>query len=434
MKRMLLLTLALPLFLSADAQAQTGSRLTAQANWNHNGATFIQNDSTVYNYGSIYRGGDLTHTMKHDNSTTWLYVGYTSFQNQYQTLQEFDTHNNLISTTNLYWSGTSWILNGKMLYGYDHNNRVTNTISQTWGGSAWLNLSMDVNTYDTSNKLATVCHLTWNGGRSKFDSTAGTDYLYDSTTHNLLAVANYTFDTSGRSYTDAYTYTYTSTNQIYTATYSTNPTGSLLGYVNNRMITNSYDSSFNRTTQLSQYWDGAMGVWANDSMRIYTSFSHNMPRNEIIQVWNNFGSGSWANKMNYSYTYNSFNQLTTSVGQSWNIGGFWEFAAGDPKSNYYYGAFTNITAVNAIVNNNGDANIYPVPAQNVLHIDVKWDEPQAASVAIFDMTGRVVMQWDAPYGTEHKSAISLGSFAAGNYVIKVKGAQGEIVKQIVVAH
>lgn len=434
MKRMLLLTLAMPLFLCFDAQAQTGSRLTAQANWNHNGATFIQNDSTVYNYGSIYRGGDLTHTLKHDNSTTWLYVGYTSFQNQYQSLQEFDSKNNLTATTSLYWSGTSWILNGKTLYGYDSKNRIINTIMQTWGGAAWVNVSEDVNTYNDSNKLGTIYHLSWNSRTSTFDSTSGTDCMYDLLNNNLISVSDYAITDSGRSYTDSYAYTYTSTNQVSTITFSTNTTGTIFGYLNNRMITNSYDSSFNRTTQLSQRWDAGMGLWVNDSMHLYTSFVNKMPRNEIIQLWDNTRTGSWMNKMNFSYTYNSFNQLTTSIGESWNVGGFWEFAAGDPKANYYYGLFTNVTSVKTIVSNNGDASIYPVPSQNVLHIDVKWNEAQAATVAIYDMAGRVVMQWDAPYGTEYNSAISIGSFAAGNYVVKINGAQGQIVKQIVVAH
>jgi len=136
--------------------------------------------------------------------------------------------------------------------------------------------------------------------------------------------------------------------------------------------------------------------------------------------------------MQYTYTYNGFSQLTSSVGESWNVGGFWEHANGDPKANYYYATYT--TSVANVSNKGGDAKIYPVPVQNTMNIDLKWDAAQVATITIVDVQGRVISTMETPNVAQFSTSIAAGTFATGVYFVKISGAQGEIVKQIVVAH
>ena len=434
-RRMLLLTLTLPLLMTQQVQAQSSSRLIARANLKHNGALFVPTDSTVYTFGSINRGGDLNHTMKHDLSTTWLYVGFTSFQNQYRTLQTFDSHNNVTSMTNQYWDGGTWIMDGKMLYNYDAKNRLKSNIKQTWGGTVWLNVTRDTNVYNDANQLITVQTGTWVNNTSSFDSTSGVDYTYDAVTNNLVNETAYDIlSTSGRYFNTATDYVYTNINQLLSATYSKSSTGLLTSFKSDRRVTNAYDSVGNMISRFVEKFDLPNYVWRNDSFCTFTGFVNHMPLSQVVKYWDNTGGGSWMNRWQHTYSYNTANQLTSEIKESWNVGGFWEFAAGDPRTNYYYGAYTSVAAVKNLSNANGDASIYPVPAQSMLHIDVKWENAQAATISIMDMAGRVIQSWEAPYGTDYRSAISINDLATGNYIVNISGTNGQIVKQISVAH
>jgi hypothetical protein len=50
------------------------------------------------------------------------------------------------------------------------------------------------------------------------------------------------------------------------------------------------------------------------------------------------------------------------------------------------------------------------------------------------MTGKVVRQWNTPYGSEYRGGVSVNGLAEGVYVISINGTQGQIVKQMVVGH
>ena len=160
MKRMkLLFTLAIPVLLSQNVLAQTSSRLIGEAHWSNNGAVFTPVDTSDYSY-SNGRGGDLKHTLKYDNATTWLYSD-SAFNNEFNYIQTFDANNNLTSSTSQYWDGSAWINSTKTLYFYDASNNLLNMVFQSWGGSNWSNVSNDVYTYNTTGQLFQDQYQTW---------------------------------------------------------------------------------------------------------------------------------------------------------------------------------------------------------------------------------------------------------------------------------
>jgi hypothetical protein len=440
MKRMkLLFTLAIPVFLSQSLQAQTSSRLIAEAHWLNNGVFFEQSDSSAYTY-SATRGGDLTHTMKHDNSVNWRYNNVLGmYDYNTNSIQEFDSLNNIHSTTWLNWNSTTslWVPTQRYIYSYKTtNNLMTSAVHQLWNSTAstWDNQFKDSFTYNTNNKLLFEQHMMWNFG--SFTPYSDKTYYYD-LSDNLLNVLEKEVFTGSPVYTHQHAYTYSSTFQMLTKTYSFSSTGTLVGFEPKTKITNTYDNvTGNRTYMQFDHWDNAVGMrkWVPDTLHIYTSFSGNQPQVERVQLYSNIGSGSFRDTLLYSYTYNSYNQLTAMVAKSWHPGVTWEYAFGDPKANYYYGPFTVVSSVKAVSNVGGDANIYPVPAQNTLHIDLNWDAPQTATIAIYDMQGRIALQWETPMAAQYKGGININTLAAGNYVVKINGKDGSIVKQIVVAN
>ena len=431
-RKMLLITLAIPAILSQNLQAQTSaSRLTAKSDWVNNGVTFSPVDSTGYNF-SGGRGGDLTHTLKYDNATTWNWVdtstGYENFLNY---IQEFDGNSNITSITYQYWSGTSWVLSTKTLYTYNSGNQLATMTQQTWGGTAFVPVSQDAYSYNAAGKLYLDVYGTWDALTSVFDQASQKTYIYNPSNTNIINETDENI-AGTPAYTYKYDYTYTSTNKMQNATKSMwNGTG----WVAVSMTTNSYDGFDNLTNWLFQLWDIPSGTFINDSLHIYSYASGGtMPQTDILQTWDNTGSGVWNNVMQFANTYNGANQLTSSVGTAWNVVGVFEHANGDPMAMYYYSTYVPGVSVKNVTSIGGDANIYPVPAQNMLHVDLSWNQPQTATIAIYNMQGSIVRQWDAPATTQYNSAVSLDNLAEGSYFIKINGAEGQVVKQFVIAH
>lgn len=430
-KKLLLLTLAIPVVLSQRAEAQTASRLLAVADWQHNGAMFVKKDSTAYTYGSTTRGGDLTHLLKYDNATTWIYVD-TAFNNAYNYIQEFDTTNKLLTTVAQYWNGTAWVNSSKTLYFYDTANRVSNKVMETWGGTSWVNVAQNVYSYDAAGHLYADQYQLWYTPTSSFTPDSQKVFFYD-LSGNLSTQLTQVWNASlgVYDYSSRIQNTYNTANKPLSTTYS-RWNGS--AWVNGTMYTSTYDTVGNRTTQLYQVYDTASMTWTNTTLQVFTDFTPaHMPQTETMQLWDTTGGGMWKNSKQYYYSYNSYGQLATASGASWNLAGFWENTLGDPMARYYYGPYS-AASVHNVTNVGGAANVYPVPAQNTLNIDLKWNEAQTATIAIVDLQGRVISSWETSHGTQYHGSLSVDNFAAGVYMIMINGANGKIVKQMVVTH
>ena len=425
-RKLLLFTLVLPFMLQQGANAQS-SRLIGQADWQNIDHVFTPVDSTAYVY-SGGRGGDLTHPKKYDYSTSWL-ADSSGYANNWYYVQAFDVNNNDTSTISEFWDGTSWQLRTNTLYTYNSSNQVTSTIVQSWGGSAWQPVSRDLYSYNTAGKLYLEQYQTWNG--TAFVNNTQKTYYYDGS-NNKINETDQAYVSGSPIYTNQLTYSYSTTNQLLSTTYYS---WSGSAWAPDSMISNTYNSAGETTYTLNSYYNTATSSFVNNTLHTYTGFTSGlMPTMDAYQTWDT-ATGVWNNVMQYSYSYNTANQMVSSVGESWNIVGLYEFANGDPMARYYYEPYTPAsTFVNNTLLNADDANIYPVPAQNMLHVDVKWAVAQTADITIYDAMGKVVRQWNAPSVTEYNSAVSVNGLADGTYFVKIAGEKNQIVKQLVIAH
>lgn len=430
MKRMkLLFTLALPVFLSQNVLAQTSSRLIAEAHWSNDGAAFKPVDSSNYSYLSSARGGDLTHPLMFDWGYAFTFLGDTAYMNEWRTQKIYDANNNDSVNIVSSWNGTTWTPYSSTLNFYLGTTKQS-TVYQTWSGS-WQTQFRDVYSYYSGGLLFQDLYQSWNGVAYVTNS----EKLYYYNTSNLL-INEQDIDLSTGSPVNSaqYNYTYSSTNQLLTKTYQTWNGSS---WVNNNMYTNTYDTTGRMVNQEYQVWDATNSVWSNTSLAEYSNFygTTGLPQTVINEAWSPVGTGTWVPSKKYTNAYNSFNQLTYSVGISYNNSiSSYQFAAGDPLSNYYYQSYSFVNAVNNVSAVNGDANIYPVPTKDELHIDINWTVAQTATINIFDVQGRVVRQIETGLSTSTKVGIPVSDFAPGVYMIKIVGQLGQIEKQIVVAH
>jgi hypothetical protein len=328
-----------------------------------------------------------------------------------------------------YWTGTAWQLSTNTLYTYNSSNQVVTMIQQSWGGSAWTPVSQDLYSYNTAGKLYLDQYQTWNG--TAFVNSTQKTYYYDGS-NNKINETDQAYVSGSPVYTNQWTYSYSTTNQLLSTTYYS-WSGSAWAPVS--MISNTYNSAGETTYTLNSYYNTATSSFVNSTLHTYTGFTSGlMPTMDAYQTWDT-ATGVWNNVMQYTYSYNTDNQKLSSVGESWNIVGLYEFANGDPMARYYYESYTPAsTFVNNTLLNADDANIYPVPAQNMLHVDVKWAVAQTADITIYDAMGKVVRQWNAPSVTEYNSAVSVNGLADGTYFVKIAGEKNQIVKQLVIAH
>jgi hypothetical protein len=71
------------------------------------------------------------------------------------------------------------------------------------------------------------------------------------------------------------------------------------------------------------------------------------------------------------------------------------------------------------------ANAYPNPTQGKLNVSLNSDEEGQVSVALFDLTGRKIIEqnWFAYVGS-NAIELSLDALPTGSYVLVVKGSKG----------
>jgi hypothetical protein len=425
-KMKLLLTLALPVFIGQELHAQS-TRLTAQATWMHNGAEFKRNDSTAYSYLSTSRGGDLNSLLKFDESLNWSFVAGDSLNNNARELQEFDASNNLTTKITQTWNSVAgtWDNQFKYIYTYNSANKVTSMVTQHWDGtSAWVTDSKNVYSYNAANQLSTDLFQAWDG--AAYVSASQVTYYYDAS-GNKINETSVNFVSSSPVFNTKVDYTYNSANKLLTAT---NATWDGASWDNIDMQAHTYDTANRKTSSLHQNWNGT--AFVNDMIRLYSDFTPaGSAQTEILQTWDTAGTGSWVDMNKFTHSYNSSNQLTSSVRQSMDISIGWTYAMGDTRNNYYYGTFVTVKNVS---NAGGDANFYPVPAQSVLNVELNWNKAQSATLTINDMTGRAITTVALPTTAKHQVAVPVNNLANGMYTVVINGAEGQIVKQIVVAH
>lgn len=428
MKKMkLLLTLAIPVLLCQNAQAQM-SRLIGAATSKNNGAVFAPTDTTAYSYSGT-RGGDLTHKMQYDNMTYWTWND-TAYLNSYMKTNTYDSSNNIQSAVvaNYDTAIASYVNISKTLYFYA-GGLLDHTIMQTYS-SGWMNSKEAQYSY-VSGRLAQVVSLVFNGAGTIATPTTETQYFYD-LSGNLSSAITYTntSTTSTPNYvqTSKIGYTYSATNQVLTQTnYSYN--GPTLSWIASNLQSYAYDSTGDLLTVSYQTYDATGVITYNQTLWIYSNFVNMMPLNELYQVWDTVGGGQYNSITTYTDAYNSYNQLTNRMGESFNVLGFPEFQPGDMNYNYYYETYGS-NGVKNVTTTEGELTAFPVPAHNIININLSWNAPQVATITIYDMQGRVLRMWNTTETAKYSTTIAVSEFAAGNYIISVNGKNGKIEKQV----
>ena len=447
---------------TAAKTTATGSRLIKATGVSNDGANYVPTDSIAISWSGT-NGGDInTGLVKFSNYVEYVYNSTTlSYTNAIQAAQTFDANDNVTATLEQEWiaSSSSYRNYYKISNTFDASNNMLTSVDQNWDttGSVWVNSDNYIYTYDGNHNILTEIYQSWSG--SAWVNSDKYIYTYDASNNNLTYIQQ-SWDAGTSTWTNDYNdiNTYTGANKLDINIHQLWMSGA---WVNGDRLINTYDASNNLTDALHEYWDGGSSVWHNDYQNVYTFDGSNDQLTNLQQTWDD-GSSAWVNGSNTIYssfvatlpqlevyttwnsttlifdnanetmlTYNGHNQLTSTYTSTWNAGGFFQPVSGDQGARYYYEDYT--TSVSNVSNNNCTASVYPVPTKDQLHVSITWNEPQAFSIEIMDMSGRIVNTRQMPVCTSYDGNITLGNLPEGNYIMKMTGTSAQSVQQIVIA-
>lgn len=429
-----------------QAGAQTSSRLIGKAD----SSQFY--DTTYYTYSGS-RGGDLNREMKFDSSISLL-----PFMTDTQITvvwQRFDAKNNLITSI----------------------EKLTEPGS---GISGFIDISKDSNAYDVrSNKIATYAFQgdTTPGHWIPHDSTFYTydtksnllnlfkpsverdSFSYDAA-NNLIAQYNVYWSSTKNMWVngDAYTYTYSggllqsSYYHIWLASAGTFINGSAMLYYYNsskniikkvamqsdpyattpgslvyqQIDSNVYDVAADIAYTYHALYDALRKTWQYSRDSNTYDAAHNLTA-DAQQSYDTV-SKQYETTTQLSYAYNILHQMTRIHSQTSSFS-----INGNYTSRYYYELYIPTAAAEinqAIVK----INAFPNPAATELNLDLQWTTPQAFTVTLYDMQGRVMRQWSEQKAEFYRQQIPISALPAGNYILSIKGEYGSLQKQISIVH
>jgi len=409
-------------------------------NWTYSGKYDTLNRrryDTVSTYLHYYnRDRTYNHYVgSNNNIDTSTYQTYDTvliaYKNYSRNIYTFDANNNTLTNLTDYWVASAWRDSTEHLYTYDGGNNMLTDTSKNLGNSN--NNNVTVYHY-TSGTLDTSTSYNWSGGSyaltnnsrrtvyylntsSKPDSTVTYGWSTGSSTwnannkiHYIYSGGNVTIDTNkslfgGTWYVSTDNYTYSGTNM----TSDTAKANIGTGFANTSLYVMTYDGSSNETS--CEKYSLVSAAWRDTAL--YTNTYNSYNQNTMYMTQTRLGGTSWG----FSRTSNGFGGYNYDV-----------------MNLYYYSTYNDPTSVQPLGanNTNGNLKLYPVPANNMLNIDLSWNNTQSSVIAIYDMTGRLWMQWQAENTSNYKHTVYISQLPAGNYIVKVRGESDQAVQPFVI--
>jgi hypothetical protein len=415
-------------FASLHSHAQQRERLIALDYYTvpYGTHTYVPADSMTY----IYSGGRSIDSawgilQASDTTYTWLTRNGNILPLSNLKKQAWNINSQLQTDTTWYWDSTAnnYFYKYYNNFSYYSNGLPYMQLTYAWDTSLhlWTGLNKYLKSYDNSGRQ--VLQVTESWSNNQWDTVSVSSLAYDNNGHTI-SYLNYNWPLSH------------------------NTTYGIRGQY-------SYDSLGRRDTLVLDQWINNRSIWVHSSRSLFYYDAAGDINLEYIQRWDTAGwhpvlklqntydanhsltasleqtvdsTGSWINSQLYQATFDSYNMVTSSVQLYWDVsaGGIWTPAPDYRLYHYYYELYTpsGIAEIQAA----GDIRVYPVPAADMLSLDIKWNEAQASTAIIYDMSGRMMSEYQLPNTASYHGYIPVSSLAAGVYTIQIKGATGSVTR------
>ena len=322
----------------------------------YNGAAFYPVDSATYAYSGT-RGGSVLTQMNYDTGQTNSLLGGPVPQHRF--IQSFDINNKLLV----------------------HTDQQYNTAAGTFN-----NLNQSTYAYDAYGNVASQVDLSWNTASLAWDTTLRTDNTY-TIANKLSTQASYSWSVGGWLNNSYISYSYSAVDSV-TARYVNVWNGATSLFDSVYRDTMLYDASNNLASMADMHYNAGLGVWQNNYKNIYTNYlSAGCNQTLTSQLWN-ASSGVFENATKDTILYNAVGQPTFSFEKVWNYAGYWVYDNTSTGKHYYYESATS-AAVN-VLESVVLLNIFPLPAKDVINIDIRTSAAATTTFRLIDMQGRLV--------------------------------------------
>jgi hypothetical protein len=434
--------------------------LAAYAHTTNNGVAYIPTDSGVLNYDSGYSYNTTTATYQFDTNFIYTFNPVSGYTRTILEVEKYDSNKNLLSDLTLRKDmlTAKWVDSFKYTYTYDNANNMLSITRQFIDPIlyTWKNVSTHLYTYDAvTNDRLTDVYQTWVPASSVWQNVNIHSYTYDAK-HSMLS-DNYKFWDSARAYFltpgTITNYSYDAMERISGISFQSASAPTFL-YKTNKAYLYIYDAITSdlsiRITAIPSPFGG--GGWQNTDSVLYTfDTAHNMvsenlkyyfyndytydtSHNQIsalTRTWQFTAPVHFAQRTRTKYTYNNDHQVTTYLYDTFeDTTGRWY-----PVYNYryYYKAPppppVGPSGINTINNQPGSVKLYPSPANNMLNVDLNWQQEQGAVATIYDMQGKLYIQWQIETSLFSHSTIPVNQLPAGTYLLRISGHEQHLVEK-----
>lgn len=439
MKSLLLAALAVA-FISPVCHAQKLWRQTGYTTQKFDGINFYSQDSTVFFYNP-YRASlpawdpvngflfdpDKEHFL-HDSAVSYTSWGNATWVKTKLETQTTDAQGNITRRSKFLTShaGSKYRDSENEEYTFDANGNVQTYVRTQWYYNQWNNLSRESYAYNAGGSLSSILADTadvsgpWQNNRKHtFSYTNGklSEEImeqWQSGNWTLKTRMLYTYDANGR--------LAMKTSQQW------NTAGSIWEHYTRNAY--AYDANGNCTGDTTHTWWPATSTWRDSHRRMYQYDANDNPTIAIRQSSPvSAPSPTWTNNQKQEYTYNADNLISRDETSFWDhLQNQWTHDGQFSRAwNYYYEQFT--VGVPEIEKAENNITLYPNPAITQLRINATWKNAQPFTVAILDMSGRLLKQWSETATKTYSASIPVMDMPAGSYTIVLNNSEQKISRR-----
>ena len=426
-------TLILIFLLNPVYQAMAGpnfSRLIGLTTTQYIAPSYITQDSTHFYYTATASSDMKKGIILYDSAVKYNYsASKFNIYSKDQQIINFTTDSLQLSRSYLWVDSTkSWSLQTMNMFFRDANNLDTVVLKNSNPfGVYWHTQYKYYSIYDGSKNLLKQITLIYDSTLANFDTLRMSTYTYDAS-NNLLTANYYNYSYAKASFDPAEAYIYSYTSGKLSMYQHMHWDVSMLSYVVDQIASIAYDGSGRQHTVTYFEQDPSthiMGPSREDS-NAYDASGNLIALTNLVY---NSSTMGYDYSLLYQWTFNTYNQPLIYTTLTWDGTGFSPQSGQDVK-NYYYYEITN--DVKTIGNTISDLQIYPMPAQSFLHINLQLNEPKPFTISLFDLSGKLVLQNSFGATKNYNNNLLIPQLTSGNYTLVITAGDEKIARQVVI--
>ena len=369
----------------------------------------------------IYEEGllDLDYTDNFLDFDESVYFKYDTDENLYKNTfrytQSFSANNSVLYRVQENWINDQlqWQNNTRHEYLYNPSfDQLLKTNIQIWNGT-W-----------TGNSVNYLISYSPKGDIIEVDFTTSKTFLVYDQNHNITERLEYKYmQGTGWDYTDKYSFQYNTSQQ-------------LTEYVYQRFINGIWEnfqkeeySYTNGNPSIAKHYNWESSNWEVDHQKNFTYDGNDNKLTAEVQKWND-ATSSFINTKKEFWVYSTEQQPIAYYSQSWDEAAQnWTPKQGDFYNRYKY-EYYNPTSLPKEPNSPELVTVYPIPATDVLNLQLKTKPAGSTSGSIYDMQGKTVKTFQLNSSTE---TIPVNELPSGTYTLNISFNGKKIAQPIVIA-